>query len=229
MAANIIDRLEQKYYLSDNQYKELISMLDGKISKDLYFDEEICNVYFDNDNYELITTSIEKPKYKEKVRLRSYNKPNKDTIVFLEIKKKYNEFGNKRRIEIRYEDAINYIENGVIPKCNMQIMKEIDYTFKKYKLKPKISVTYDRRAYYLNEDENVRITFDKDLRYDKGNKYLDDLKDGERVMDSGYIMEIKTFSGLPLWFNKILGDLNIYPISFSKIGKIYIKIKESEI
>lgn len=228
MAANIIDRLEQKYYLSDNQYKELINKLDGKISKDLYFNEEICNVYFDNDDYELITTSIEKPKFKEKVRLRSYNKPSIDSIVFLEIKKKYNEFGNKRRVEIRYDDAINYIENGVIPSCDKQIMKEIDYTFKKYKLKPKISVTYDRNAYYLNEDNNVRITFDKDIRYDSGEKYLDDLYDGKRVMDSGYIMEIKTFSGLPLWFNKILVELNIYPISFSKIGKIYMKIKESE-
>ena len=229
MSANIIDRFEQKYYLSNIQYKKLISKLKNKMTKDLYFEEEICNVYFDNDNDELITTSIEKPTYKEKVRLRSYNKPNMDSIVFLEIKKKYKGFGNKRRVEIKYGDALNYIDNGVIPLCNKQIMREIDYTFKRYNLKPKISLTYDRRAYYLTDDNNVRITFDRDLRYSTDILALDDLKDGIRLFEEGYIMEIKTFSGLPLWFNKILGDLELYPISFSKIGRVYIKMKESEV
>ena len=40
-------------------------------------------------------------------------------------------------------------------------------------------------------------------------------------MHDGYIMEIKTFNGIPLWLNKVLSKLNIYPTSYSKVGKIY--------
>ena len=37
-------------------------------------------------------------------------------------------------------------------------------------------------------------------------------------------MEVKSLNGLPIWFNKILTELKIYPTSYSKINKIYAKI-----
>ena len=45
--------------------------------------------------------------------------------------------------------------------------------------------------------------------------------DNTMFMNDKYIMEIKTFSGIPLWLNKILNSLGIYPTSYSKVGKIY--------
>ena len=99
------------------------------------------NIYFDNDNYELINRSINKPIYKEKIRLRSYEKINNNTNVFLEIKKKYNQNSNKRRVSIKYKELINYLNKGIIPNTNKQIMKEIDYYFKYYGLLPKINLT----------------------------------------------------------------------------------------
>ena len=41
-----------------------------------------------------------------------------------------------------------------------------------------------------------------------------------------YIMEIKTLGSIPLWLVKTLSELKIYPVSFSKYGKIYTKKKE---
>ena len=230
MAITIIDRTEQKYYVSEDNYQKLMTLLNDKLTKDIYFKERICNIYFDNDNYELISTSLDKPTYKEKVRLRSYNKPKENTIVFLEIKKKYKGKGNKRRIELNYSEALNYIEKGIIPNnSNKQIMNEIDYIFKKYNLKPKISLTYDRYSYYLNEDDSFRITFDYNIKYDNKELYLSNLENSNALLKEGYIMELKLQNGIPLWFSKILNELKIYPTSFSKVGKAYTKLREDDL
>lgn len=34
-------------------------------------------------------------------------------------------------------------------------------------------------------------------------------------------MEVKTPGAVPLWFSKILDDLEIYPTAFSKYGRAY--------
>ena len=133
----IIDRYEQKYLLTKEDYNSLIKYIDNYLVKDKYFMETIYNIYFDNEDYELINRSIEKPIYKEKVRMRSYYKTDNDTNIFLEIKKKYEDNSNKRRVIISYKEYLDYINKCVIPKCDKQIMSEIDYCFKKYKLKPK--------------------------------------------------------------------------------------------
>ena len=152
--------------------------------------------------------------------MRSYYKTNNDTNIFLEIKKKYEDNSNKRRVIISYKDYLDYINKCVIPKCDKQIMCEIDYCFKKYKLKPKIKLVYDRLAYNLKDDNSFRITFDTNVRYNLNNFDFNNDED-TMFMNDGYIMEIKTFNGIPLWLNKVLNKLNIYPTSYSKVGKIY--------
>ena len=216
----IIDRYEQKYLLSKKEYNSLIKYIDDYLVKDKYFMETIYNVYFDNDDYELINRSIEKPIYKEKVRMRSYYKTDNDTNIFLEIKKKYEDNSNKRRVIISYKEYLDYINKCVIPKCDKQIMNEIDYCFKKYNLKPKIKLVYDRLAYKLKDDDSFRITFDTNVRYNLNNFDFNN-DENTMFMNDGYIMEIKTFNGIPLWLNKVLSKLNIYPTSYSKVDKIY--------
>lgn len=226
MAIEKFNRKEQKYFIDNETYNKLIKEINDKIVPDKYFKEKICNLYFDTENNDLIINSLKKPKYKEKVRLRSYDVPNDEDIVFLEIKKKYNSVVNKRRVCIPYKDAINYIEKGIIPNTNKQIMKEIDYCFNKYKLMPKVSISYDRLAYNSKEDKGLRITFDNNIRSSYDVVKLDSLKDGDLLFDDGYIMEIKSLNGLPFWLLKVLNELNIYSKGFSKYGNIYKKMKE---
>lgn len=215
----IIDRFEIKYLLNKCDYNLLINKMKDFLVKDKYFKETIYNIYFDSDDYILINRSLDKPIYKEKIRMRSYDKTNDSTNIFLEIKKKYIKNSNKRRVVISYKDYLDYINYGIIPKCDKQIMNEIDYCFKRYKLKPKIKILYDRLAYSLKGDDTFRITFDTNIRYSNDN--MDFNNDDNILFMSDYIMEIKTFSGIPLWLNKILNNLDIYPTSYSKVGKIY--------
>ena len=131
---------------------------------DNYGEHTICNLYFDTDDYELIYSSIEKPVYKEKLRLRSYGVPEKNSKVFLELKKKYQGIVYKRRVEMTFQEAINYLSQGIHPDCDSQILKEIDYFKNFYHPVPKVIIAYDRIAYAGIEDKELRITFDKNTR-----------------------------------------------------------------
>ena len=82
-------RYERKYLITEEQYDALMKRLDGKMVEDLYARSLITNIYYDTPDFRLIRQSLEKPVYKEKLRLRSYGVPKEDSKVFVEIKKKY--------------------------------------------------------------------------------------------------------------------------------------------
>ena len=216
-------RVEIKYLIDEETYKKLKTELDNYIKPDLYPKSVICNIYFDNDDYELINRSIDKPLYKEKVRLRSYNIPNKNSKVFLEIKKKYNGIVGKRRICTTIDNINKYLlkHNNIDNSINF---KEIDNAIKKYNLKPKIYVAYNREAYVSKEDTELRITFDSNLRSRRVDLDLTLGDSGKLYFDKPmYIVEIKTLGSIPMYLSKILTNLKIYPTSFSKVGAIYEK------
>lgn len=217
-------RFEQKYLLTEEQFLSLTNVLNEYFEKDKYYNSKIYNIYFDNDNYDIIINSIEKPKYKDKIRLRSYKEPKSNDIVFLEIKQKYKGIVYKRRISLTLKQFNNYVNKDILPYKDNQIMKELNYYIKYYHLHPSIFVAYDRLAYYCREDENFRVTFDTNLRSRTVNLKLKDTKDNKLYFDKKrHIMEVKCLYGLPLWFTKILSENRIYPISFSKVGSIYKK------
>lgn len=223
MSENIFQRVEQKYVLTKDQKENLLKEIDEHIEKDKYFESTICNIYFDTKNNDLIINSLEKPTFKEKLRLRSYGTPNIYSDVFLEIKEKYKGIVGKRRIKLKLKDFYSYLKKKKYDETN-QIMKEINYYFEFHKLKPSIFIGYDRQSYKGIEDAELRITFDNNLRSRKDNLMLEYGDFGELFFDDDtYIMEIKTLGAMPLWLVRALSELKIYPTSFSKYGSIYKK------
>ncbi len=205
-------------------YQKLFEKINNYITVDTYDFSTICNIYFDTDDYLLVNRSIEKPIYKEKVRLRSYGVPKKNSKVFLEIKKKYKGVVGKRRVSAPLKEFYTYFDTGKYPNVDTQIMNEINYCFKFYNLKPKVFLAYDRYSYKGKDDSNFRITFDKNIRSRTDNLYLENGDNGMLLLDKNcYIMEVKTLGAYPLWFARILSELNIYPTSFSKYGNVYKK------
>ena len=228
MVQNVFKRVEQKYLINEEKFLLLQSMLEEYFQKDRYYDSSIYNIYFDNGNNDIIINSIEKPKYKEKIRLRSYGRVRKNDIVFLEMKQKYDGVVYKRRANFTLREYLDYYKKNKFPKESNQVLKEIDYYIKYYRLKPYVFVGYDRLSYYNKEDKNFRITFDTNLRSRFNDLRLVDTKDNKLYFDEKmYIMEVKSLYGLPLWFTKILSSNNIYPVSFSKVGSIYKKEREN--
>ena len=105
-------RYENKYLITREQYKEIIKRMEEYIVPNDYGSYTVCNLYFDTDSYEIIRRSIEKPVYKEKLRVRSYGVPGRDDNIFLELKKKYKKEVFKRRIHLTVKEYEDYINKG---------------------------------------------------------------------------------------------------------------------
>lgn len=226
MYQDVFKRVEEKYLLTEQQKITLLNKIHSYLQKDKYYKSIICNIYFDSINNDLIIKSLDKPIFKEKIRLRSYGVPSLNDNVFLEIKRKYREIVGKRRVKLTLNDFYEFLKNDHYDKDN-QIMQELNYCFKYYKLRPAIYIAYDRESYKAIDNEYLRITLDCNLR-----SRTDDLKlelgdAGKKYFkDNYYIMEIKTLGSMPLWLVNSLSELKIYPTSFSKYGKIYTQMEE---
>lgn len=217
MSKSVFKREEYKYILTEDQFGSLIDSIKAHLRPDSYGETTIQSLYFDTDDYRLIRRSIEKPEYKEKMRLRSYGLATEDDEVFLELKKKYSGVVFKRRIKTT-EKAV-----AVSELRNSQIAKEIEYFFAFYgKLSPKMLILYDRIAFF--GDGELRVTFDKNVRYRTERLTLSDGLDGIPLFDEPrIIMEIKCVMAMPLWLVRLLSDNKIYKTSFSKYGEAYKK------
>ena len=227
MAIEVFNRYEYKYLLDEPTYKKVLKIMDNNMVIDKYNINHrpytIANVYFDtNDDY-LIRHSLQKPKYKEKLRLRSYGVPKEDTKVFLEIKKKYNGLVNKRRTVLTLNEAYDFVKTGKEPDIkdymNMQVVREIKYFLKCYNLEPKLYLAYDRIAYFEENNLDLRISFDQNIRSRRYDVALEDGDYGKQLLgDNIYLMEIKTSKTMPLWLANMLSEFNIKGQSFSKYG-----------
>ncbi len=108
-----------------------------------------------------------------------------------------------------------------MPKIQ-QILREIDWMRKKDALAPAILIAYDREAFYSEETEGLRLTFDTNVRFRTEDLRLDHGAHGHPILPPDtYIFEIKTLGAMPLWLSHALDALEIYPTSFSKYGTAY--------
>ncbi|MBO5372289.1 MAG: polyphosphate polymerase domain-containing protein [Lachnospiraceae bacterium] len=217
-------RYEKKYLLNAEKMQKLLPIIEEHMQLDEYGKHTICNIYLDTENFALIRESIEKPVYKEKLRLRSYGVPTDSDTVFLELKKKFDGIVYKRRIAMPLKQAMDYLYEGKELEQKGQIPKELDYAIQKYKVHPAVYLSYERRAYYGKEQADLRITFDENIlcREEKL-----DLREGSfgtpLLEESESIMEIKIPGTMPLWLSKALSENEIFPFSYSKYGTYYKK------
>ncbi len=220
----VFRRVEKKYLLNREQYDGLLAAMEPYMQLDEYGLSKICNIYFDTENDELIRTSLEKPAYKEKLRLRSYGVPTPDGRVYIEIKKKYDSVVYKRRIALKHSEAEDYLLRGIRPQQESQILREIDYFLQFYRPVPKLYLAYDRMAYFGKGNHEFRMTFDSGIRSRRDELSLTAGDYGTQLLEEDYqLLEIKAVGAYPLWLAGALSELKIYPTSFSKYGNVYKK------
>ena len=224
-------RVEKKYIIDKNQYELIKKGIESEMDLDPHGKSTICNLYLDDDRYSLIKHSLDKPVYKDKLRIRSYNVANLDSDVYVEVKKKYEGIVSKRRIKAKLIDVYAYLNKEKdIPSANSQVGKELDYYFKFYNLHPTAYITYDREAYYAKNDNGFRITFDTNIQARDYDLLLDKGIYGTKIFDENKVlMEVKTLGGIPMWFVKMMSEYKIRQGNFSKYGATYLQIiKEKE-
>ena len=223
----IFKRYELKYMLTKEQQAIIKEAMKEHMIADVHGRNTTCSLYFDTPDFLLIRRSIEKPMYKEKLRLRSYGVAGDDTTVFVELKKKYNKVVYKRRIGMSEIESERYLLDHE-QVMDTQISREIDYCMEHYPgLAPAVMLSYQREAFYDKDDHDFRMTFDDTILFRQDHLSLKDGIFGEPIIDENQVLlEVKTASAIPLWLVKVLSDNHIYKTSFSKYGTAYRIIEE---
>ena len=222
----IFKRYELKYMLTMEQKQKLMTVMESYMSPDAYGRSSIRNIYFDTDTYRLIRNSIEKPIYKEKLRIRSYGKADTDSTVFVELKKKYNHVVYKRRLSLPQNEAMSWICGRAPCTKQTQIQREIDYFMEFYEtIHPTVFLSYEREAFYAKDGSDFRVTFDHTVLCRENELSLCSDTYGTPLLPDGKIlMEIKCAGGMPLWMARTLSEEHIFKTSFSKYGTAYQKL-----
>lgn len=245
-SADTFERKEKKYLITSAQCRAIKAALAQHMRLDDYGATRIDSLYLDTPDRSLICRSLEKPLYKEKLRIRSYGAFSDADTVYVEIKKKFKGIVYKRRVRMSkdgvraYMAGMSYEEaqrRFPVPAANAendlsagkrQIAREIDAFFKRYEgLAPSMLISCMREAWcpLRAEDEDCvdRITFDEDI------SYIDLFEDAsvqrKRVAGTGQVvMEIKCAGGYPLWLGELLSAHGVYPRSFSKYGNAFKRV-----
>ena len=227
----VFKRYELKYMLTLEQKTKILDAISPHMELDKYGRTTIRNIYFDTDSYRLIRRSIEKPAYKEKLRIRSYAQATADSTVFVELKKKYKKVVYKRRLPLCEADAMAWVCRENVCPFDTQISREIDYFIDFYeKLSPRVFLAYEREAYYDKGGGDFRVTFDDNILCRQTDVNLCSSAYGTPILPEGKIlMELKCSGGIPLWIARVLSCEQIYKTSFSKYGTAYTTLIFPEI
>lgn len=216
-------RYELKFLLTKKAHQDIVRQMAAHMHLDQYGHVTIRNLYYDTPDYRLIRRSLEKPVYKEKLRIRSYAQVGPKERVFVELKKKYDSVVYKRRLSLPEETVAQCFSHQWELPVDSQIGREISYFRHFYgDLRPAVFLSYEREAYYALDGSDFRVTFDENILFRTQDFSLRSGVYGEPVLgDDQVLMEIKTSGGIPLCMTGILSSLGLRKTSFSKYGAVY--------
>ena len=230
-AISTFKRYEKKYIISKETLDKILPVLLEYMNLDEYCIGEkeyrIYSIYYDTVNHDIIRANSQGATYKEKMRLRSYYaKTDPEDKVFMELKKKSEGVGNKRRIKIKLKEIDPFVKDGILPETNdylsAQVAKELAYFLKMNRVEPALYVQYDRLALFGKEDKDFRITFDTNVRTRRENFVFGESDKDELLIENGtYIMEIKILGAIPIWLAELLSENRLFSRGFSKYGVRY--------
>ncbi len=220
-AIDTFKRVEDKYQMTEEQYEEFMELAAPYLQKDKFFEYTCRNIYFDTDRYDLIVHSLSSPAYKAKIRLRGYGSDADNDTVFLETKKKYQNIVYKRRFQMTESEAKAYLEYGIPHGTHSNTADELDYLLKLYNPEGKVFIAYDRTCFADKEHADVRVTFDRNIRFRNHNLSMHEDGTERQAQEGLVLMEIKAMDRYPMWLVRILSSMHLYKAGFSKYGLIY--------
>lgn len=247
--AEVFRRTEMKYLVSADQRKSIEGAIEQKMILGEFCESSILSLYYDTPEFALIERSLDKPFYKEKLRLRVYGTPSPLGPAFVELKKKYDGVVYKRRVLLSLAAAQVFLEGLPYEKAcrafplidheahlqslsirSLQIGREIEFMLTRHgNLAPSLLTKCDRVAYADPEGSELRITFDTKLDFASGVSSLLAACDMSPLIDPAYsIMEVKNAGSLPFWLLRALANARAYPRSFSKYGHAYMSLRKDE-
>lgn len=206
----VTPRHELKYYISRTQYQVLSRMLGRVLQTDKHADENneyhIRSLYFDTVFDSALTEKISGVANRDKYRIRIYNCS--DKLIRMECKSKIDTFVSKRSTPISRDLCEQLIASDPTGLENTPsgLMRDMFREMRLRLMRPVVVVDYVREA-YIHPAEEIRITFDKQLRsglaqtdiFNPALPVIPPLKDPDQM-----IMEVKFNTKLPPYISQLL-------------------------
>ncbi|HLQ74309.1 MAG TPA: polyphosphate polymerase domain-containing protein [Bacillota bacterium] len=230
MAQEIFKRYELKYLITRAEHEALREAILGRMAYDTYGDPEgkynIVSLYFESDQKDIYFETMNKLRFRQKLRLRVYDQATLASPSFIEIKQKFTNVVNKRRTVIPLHEAYDVLsqpfseeQSGSIDASNPQILREALHFRDLYALKPATVVSYDRQAFSgtVKGEEDLRVTFDYNLMCRDDDLSIENGPEGTYFTDPNLvILEVKVSNSVPFWLARILSEFEFYKQGFSK-------------
>ncbi len=236
MGKSTFNRKETKYQLDAGQLRAMRAAVAAQLPQAEYGTGRVSSVYLDTASRSVIARSLEKPLYKEKLRVRWYGASRLDDAeaAFVELKKKFQGIVYKRRLSVTPAEAQAFLEGascmdlcaqqavaaaGASPYQRYQIAHELDLARARAgALQPSVLISCVRTSFGSDDEGALRITFDERLAAHDLFTQAGPLP----LMTSGCaIMEVKCLGAYPSWLIDALNRVKAYPSSFSKYGTFY--------
>ena len=206
-------RHELKYYINYHDYVLLKNTLKPLLSLDRNAGEDgdyhIRSLYFDDAYETALAEKMAGSDIRSKFRIRIYDFS--DNIIKFEKKFKRGQYIGKTSLMITRDECEALITGDC--RClegrSEPLAEELFLQMKNNLLRPRVIVDYHREA-YVSPFENVRITFDKDL---KAGLWLTDIFNPHAptmpVLEPGtMVLEVKFNRYLPVFIQTVLNNVN---------------------
>lgn len=213
-------RAENKYAPSDIDFtvlkRKIASILPWDHSSDMNGGYKISSLYFDDIYDTHLMDTVNGNPIRKKFRIRIYN--DSFSVIKLEVKYKYYNRIKKNSVSISFEQ-MKALVNGIpvdSPDSMDDPRTEFNMAIRRYGLRPKVIVTYDRSA-FVYDSGNIRITFDENLR---GSSCIDLFGNSNLIYDfpecENSVLEVKYDEFLPDFIAQTLEIDSMWQTSFSK-------------
>ena len=241
--SRLLGSIEQRYLVHDRFFSEEILSL--------YFDTDdaqIANRSIDRPDYrfKLRARTYNTPSKHSPIFFEVKSKLIKGSL----------HLGNKRRLVLSLGNFYKYLDGDLSlevaarrytkayaqsrpeatipsdPFRQIQFAHELEYLMGLYRPRPRVLISSNRLAYTAQDNPAFRLTFDENLRFRTEDLRLEHGSQGDLFFagqDRNIVMEVKTFDAMPFWFVAELSKLKIYPVRFSKYGKIYQYLFETKL
>jgi len=222
-------RQEYKFLIADKRLAHLQSCLGPFVRLDPYTQDRknheyiVRSIYFDTTSLLFYHEKIAGLKDRKKIRIRAYNEHSDSSRIFLEIKRKHENFINKSRAPINYTDLDSFFtarepEQFIVNGNSKRSCSQFLYYVNAQGLKPTVLVVYDRAAFFSKFNSDLRITIDKNLRFYAFPEFFELFDDAglQQALNGYSILEIKFNRGFPSWLQKIIKDFGLTRQALSK-------------
>ncbi|MDP2586444.1 MAG: polyphosphate polymerase domain-containing protein [Candidatus Komeilibacteria bacterium] len=221
-------RFEFKYYLPETKADKIIPALLN------YMDWDPHTLGYGQDYYQVNSLYYDSPDYgcfwdkesgisdRKKLRFRYYsNDLAPDSPVFLEIKRKNDALVIKDRLQLKFADCLNSRLDNYLTALNSSVetaglASEISWFKKRNCLKPKLFVSYQRKALISKRDKKFRVTFDYNITTGLLENFNQVPRQLKKVFPRTVVLELKFNNIMPGWFHKIIQKYQLQRLAYSK-------------